>query len=557
MTAPQQELPQAQHRRSWWPGWIWSVPIAALAIVLWLALRAFTQSGPEVHVLFPAIANLRAGDTDVTFQDLKVGQVEDVKLEPDLRHLEATISLRADMAGHLGPGTKFWIIGANPSLSDPASIQALISGVKVGIYPAPGRKQQRYTGSADPPALPFAAQGTSFVLHVAKLGRVQRGTKLYRLDQQVGKVVSTRLAAKGGFDIDIFVDRPNDRFVRADTRFWNAGPVQLSQTGGGTSIQFQSIPALFEGAIAFDTPGGDRSSRAAAPGQVFPLYDGQDEAESAPGPDSVRYRAVFHQASGVPKPGGAVTLLGERVGSVTQASLQYDPAAGRMQVATVFAVDPRRIPRTTGSWTAPRPQIDDMLRRLIEAGLHAELTASPPVVGGQQIALDVTPGPPGTLGNGPVPEVPVREGGGGISGVMTGVNQMLAKVDAMPLTRIGDNLQEISGHIARLTQSPALIDTIRHLDRTSASLQRIAAEAKTDLPPALAELRQTVAEAQQSLSAAHDMLSAQGSAASAPGAAGLPEALGEITRAARSLRELADYLDRHPGSLLLGRSSTP
>ena len=40
---------------------------------------------------------------------------------------------------------------------------------------------------------------------------------------------------------------------------------------------------------------------------------------------------------------------------------------------------------------------------------------------------------------------------------------------------------------------------------------------------------------------------------SQPESADVPQALYEVTRAARSLRELSDFLDRHPEALIEGR----
>ncbi len=80
---------RAEQGGGWWPGWIWAIPLAALGIVGWLALRSWAQRGPTVQVLFPVIADLRPGDTNVTFEGYKVGQVENVRVEPDLKHMRA------------------------------------------------------------------------------------------------------------------------------------------------------------------------------------------------------------------------------------------------------------------------------------------------------------------------------------------------------------------------------------------------------------------------------------------------------------------------------------
>src|SRR5690349_13542505 len=80
--------PQARKRRSWWPGWIWSVPIAALLIVGYLAVQQLTSRGPSVSVTFPTGGAIKPSDTQVRYQGLQVGQVESVKLQKDLRHVD-------------------------------------------------------------------------------------------------------------------------------------------------------------------------------------------------------------------------------------------------------------------------------------------------------------------------------------------------------------------------------------------------------------------------------------------------------------------------------------
>ncbi len=94
MTGPS-DIPSAEHHRGWFPGWIWSVPIAAIGIAVWLAVRSIAASGPEVTVVFPKIANLKAGDTLVKFESLVVGQVDSVRL----RRTSATSASRSACVG--------------------------------------------------------------------------------------------------------------------------------------------------------------------------------------------------------------------------------------------------------------------------------------------------------------------------------------------------------------------------------------------------------------------------------------------------------------------------
>ena len=541
---------QAEEHHGWWPGWIWSLPIAALVLVLWLGVRSWTQSGPQVQVVFPEIADLKAGDTKVKFEGMEVGQVEESKLEPDLRHLRVTLRLRPDMSGHLGKGTQFWIIGKNPGLAHLSDLKTIITGVSIGISPRPGPKQDKYQGLANAPVLGFGASGTKFQLHAARLGSVQKGTPLYYLGEQVGQVESYSMTGGRGFEIAVYVDTPFDRLVHDGSRFWRAGPLHLSTGGNGPTVQFQSVPALFTGAIAFETP--LENTPAAAAGHDFTLYGSEGEAKNAPDSRSLAYRMVFHNVTGVPDKGATVKLIGKSIGSVTATALQYDPKDGRLVVLATVMLDPRGIALPDGaSWTNPREQMNDMLRHLIDNGMRAELSASPPVIGAQQVVLTMTGGQKASLGDGDVPEIPTMPGGGGVSGIMASVSDVATKLNQLPLTQIADNLRDVSGKLAQLANSPEAASTLRQVDRSTANLQRISAEMRKQLPATLTELRRTVTEARQSLASARNLISAQGT--TAPGTAGLPETLYEIDRTARSLRGLADMLVQHPSALVTGR----
>lgn len=546
---------RAEQRRGWWPGWIWSVPLAALGLVAWLAVRSWTQSGPTVTVVFPMVADLRPDDTTVTFEGYKVGQVSAVTLEPDLRHMRAKLQLDADMRGDLGKGTQFWIIGRSPSIAHLSDIKALLSGVSIGIRPAPGTPQHTFEGLAQDPVLSYDAKGTMLTLHADKLGSIQAATPIYYLGEKVGEVQATRMTGARGFSLTAFIDSPFDQLVHDGSRFWRAGPIHLSTGGNGPSVQFQSVPALFQGAIDFETPQGAAAGPVAAGGHDFTLYDDEDSARNAPDAAGVAYRAVFPAASGVPDADAPVTLMGKRIGSVSDSALQYDAKHGALDVAVTMVIEPRSIARADGAqWGSGRAQMDDMLRTLIGQGLRATLTNSPPVLGSEQVALRMVPGEKGTLGDGPVPEIPTTQGGS-VSGLIAQASGVVAKIDAIPLDQISQNLTRVSEHLSRLTGSPAIGATLDHVDHATADVQRVADEMRRKIPPEIDALRGAITEARASLASARDVLSSQGNVANTPGSADLPQTLYEVTRAARALREFSDFLDRHPSAPLTGRTA--
>ena len=256
--------PTARTERSRWPGWIWGIPVAAVAIVAWLAFKQIAATGPLVTVIFQGAEGISAGQTEVDYAGMKVGEVESVQLQKDLQHVRVHIRLDSEMDGHIGPGTLFWIRG--PSLSDLASIRSVIAGPTIGMEPRPGGKQDEYKGLTEPPVIPEMVPGRHYVLQATDPGNVSRGSQVYFRNLGVGKVEKVKLNSDRTFSIELFIRSPYEQLVHDGTRFWNAGAAQVSLTGTGPRVQLQSVPALLGGAVAFDTPPGAAGISGGLPG---------------------------------------------------------------------------------------------------------------------------------------------------------------------------------------------------------------------------------------------------------------------------------------------------
>lgn len=551
-----EQTPQAVEKQSRWPGWIWSVPIAALAIVAYLTFQQFAQRGPSVTVIFPT-ADIKADSTKVKYEGMEVGEVESVTFYKDIKHLKAVLRLHADMSGHLGKGTRFWLAGTKPSFSNLSALKSIISGPYIGIEPHPGSRQDQYQGLPQRPVNANDPQGTHFILRTARLGNIDRGSVLYYRDLSVGEVEAKHLDKdERHFQIDLFVHAPFDKLIRANTRFWDAGAARVSMAGGGPRLQLQSVPALLEGAVGFETPAGPDSGSAAKPDTVFPLYESRDAAEHAPDDRAVRYRVVFHaQDAGGLKAGAPVTLADKRVGSVTESRLQYDPADGQLNTVATLAIEPDTIDLAGGvSWAEDaKPQMDALLRHLIAQGLRARLGSQIPMVGAKGVQLAFVPSAASaTLGAAPVPEIPTGPASD-IAGLMAQVNAVAAKIDAMPIDQIADEVHQATQRIATITGSPEITQSLARLDQSLANVEHVTHDASTQAGPLLTELRRTATQAQSTLAAAKGLVGNSGVQTSAPGTASMGDTLYELSRAARSLRALADYLDRHPEALLRGK----
>lgn len=555
----QQDKKQAKTHRSRWPGWIWAVPIAAAAIVIWLGIRSFVNQGPEVTVTFQTAGGVKASDTKVKYKDMEVGEVESVTLQKDLKHVDVKLSLNSDMDGQLGPGTRYWIAGGQFSLSNLSAIKSVIAGPYIGIDPRAGKTVHHMAGLDEPPVLKDETPGTSLTLYSDRLGNVDRGTPIFYRDLKVGEVQGYKLEPNDRrFAIEVFVQAPHDKLLHQGTRFWDASAVHLSTGGSGPTVQFQSIPSLFHGAIAFETPSGAAEGPPTHDSDSFTLYPDKDAAENAPDAQGVTYLVTFEsQASGLDE-GAPVKLMDTRIGSVRQSRLEYDPLNGTLRTKATIVIEPAHLTLAEGGqgWqTDPRAQMDQMLGTLIGQGLRAQLAQSTPVIGEQMVSLTFVPGAkPATLLPGSPPEIPSMPGSN-IDSIIAEVGDVVAKVDQMPLPQIADDVHRTTQRIARLSNSPELTNSLRNLDRSLANVDQITAQARERIAPILADVRKAADQAQATLASARTVLASGAQTSNAPESAGVPGTLYELSRAARSLRELSDYLDRHPEALLQGKGS--
>jgi paraquat-inducible protein B len=123
-----------------------------------------------------------------------------------------------------------------------------------------------------------------------------------------------------------------------------------------------------------------------------------------------------------------------------------------------------------------------------------------------------------------------------VDGITTKINQILAKIDAIPITRIGENLAETTTSINEIPMA--------EIGNNLAELT-----AKLDTLP-VGQIGKDLTKTLESLEALIESLNA-----AKGGVLGVQtrQALSEITRAASALRGMAEYLERHPEALLKGK----
>ena len=210
-------------RRSWWPGWIWAVPIAAVGIVLWLLLRSISSRGIDVTVIYNDAAGMQAGDTRVMYHGVEVGRVTSVALASDDWHVVVHLDIDSQLAPKINTGTRFVLEGLRPSFSDVSSLRALIAGPTIVMVPGPGKPAQRFIGTEGGPRETLAVSLPYQVNFDGAVGQLKAHAPVMLRGFTVGEVTSI------GLSVDPQTGRISTPVLLAldPTRFHLTGPAPL------------------------------------------------------------------------------------------------------------------------------------------------------------------------------------------------------------------------------------------------------------------------------------------------------------------------------------------
>ena len=190
--APRRTTPRVYYTRS--VGWVWAVPIAAAAVVLFLLARSLSHRGINATVTFDEASGMVATNTKVRYRGLEVGTVSRLVLSPDGKHVIAHLDLDKRMREYLRSGTKFYLEGARPSLANLSSLRAIVSGPSIVLMPGKGAPQAHFVGIANSPAEDLDVAVPYQVTFVGDVGGMQPGSAVTLLGFTVGVIRSVGLA---------------------------------------------------------------------------------------------------------------------------------------------------------------------------------------------------------------------------------------------------------------------------------------------------------------------------------------------------------------------------
>jgi paraquat-inducible protein B len=305
------------------------------------------------------------------------------------------------------------------------------------------------------------------------------------------------------------------------------------------------------GGIAFETPENLEPGGAADENMLFRLYEDYESIHQKTYALKRYYVLYFDESIRGLGIGAPVEFRGIPLGEVVDISLMYKNEDTTFRIPVLIALEPERID------FAVDPDLDraELLDRLIRKGLRAQLRTGSLITG--QLFVDLgfhpdaaPPAPPETGGR--YPEIPTLPAP--LQEITTSLTGVLNRMGKIPFEEIGRNLNRLIEDMQQLADTaegklvqvatdlrPALASLQNTLEETRLMVQRFGGRSASMLENALDQTRKTMTTAENLFSADAVLYNE------------LQNTLKELSEAARSVRLLADYLERHPDALIRGK----
>ena len=281
----------------------------------------------------------------------------------------------------------------------------------------------------------------------------------------------------------------------------------------------------------------------------------------------------FHESIAGLDAGASVTLRGAPIGLVKSITIRLSPDAITARIPVVLEFQANKV-----IWEDNKPASEVVdFKRLVEAGLRAQLALQSLITGQLRVDLDFYPGTPVQLvgADESLPEIPT---------IQSDLGQFRKELTGLKLQELAEAAQKAFSAVARLSDhldaeiGPLSVSIHRTLDTatdtlkdTDEAVRRVQGEASTALHDVHlllvdanrqlnnrgGELSRTLISADRAVNQAETFLKSLNSLAESRSQfrSNIEAAVRDLSATASSLRGFAETVERNPNALLLGRGS--
>lgn len=521
--------------------YVWILPALVVLAGAFVAIQQKIAQGTSIEIGFRTADDLEPNKTKIRYKAVEIGEVTAIHVAKDRKQVIVTAKIHRDAGDYLVADTRFWVVRPRVTGGNVTGLGTLVSGAYIDVDVGHSSvKRRTYTG-LEAPVVTSGLPGRQIILHAEDIGSLTIGSTVFYRHIPAGEVVAYDLDPGGAsVTIKVFINSPYDAYVTAATRFWQASGVDMSISSDGVRLHAESLASILEGGVAFQQAAGSTSTAPVAEDTSFRLFPDRDRAMQEPNASVQTFVMYFKGSLRGLSVGAAVDLRGITIGEVKKLSVQYERSAGVLRFPVEVDIFPQRIlgePRAhdhaRGAEDADDDGSDAANRRLVDSlvahGMRAEIKSGNLLTGQKYVALDMYSGLASEHVNWNEQPAVFPTTSGVLDEIQDSVGSIAKKLDKVPFDQI----------------SARLISTMASLDQTLKSSDKLLRQVNDSIAP---QVDATLKEAQEAMQNAKSAL-----APDAPLQTDLSATLLQLSRAAKSVSALVDYLERHPEALIRGK----
>ncbi|MCP1772274.1 paraquat-inducible protein B [Neisseria perflava] len=472
---------------------VWVIPLIALLAGGWLLMKQIRDTGPKITLLMDSADGIEVNNTVIKVLDVNVGRVTQIKLRDDRKGVEVIAQLNADAKNLMRADTQFWVVKPRIDQSGVTGLGTLLSGSYIAFTPGNSEEEQyRFQVQDIPPIAAIGQSGVRLKLEGDNDRILSAGSPVVYENFMVGQIESAHFdPASRSVHYTVFIQSPNDKLIRSDSRFWLDSGLSIQTNGSGIEVKSAPLPALLSGAISFDSPKNTDSTGVSNEAQ-FTVYNSRSEVENLPDERSLYYTVFFKQSVHGLSVGAPVEYKGMNIGVVS--AVPYFERNGSLKmfadgwVPVRIRIEPSRLENNADAQSKSYWQ--QQLQTAFGKGLTALISSNNLILGSKMIELSDSPSTAPTFKPFSVygGDTVIATRGSSLDDLQTQLGKLLEKLNKLQLDKTVDGL---NGSLAELK------NTLKSADKALNSVNALASQPQTrnlpnELNKTLKELRHTL-----------------------------------------------------------------
>ena len=524
---------------------IWIVPVVALFIALWLVWQHYSRLGPEIRIIFPKNEGLQAGQSQIKYKDVPVGEVTKIELSEDGKGVIVYARMKKMAADYLNDTTKFWIVKPEVGVTGVSGLETLISGTYINMY-AQKKSQTKEQFYGLTHAYRKNTEGEYFVLTAPEAYTVTKNTPVYFKNLQAGQVEYVTVGLDGkSIEFIVFVDRAYVHYIHRDSKFWVMSTFDVDVSSGRLDLNIAPLPNLVHSGIEFSSSGEDRNDTIPEKFSFY-LYKNvalANQKKIGEGGTAVKtYKMITYDSVAKLNINAPVRYKGFDVGHVKGMKLQYESDTHKVKGEILLDID-------TSSFSDDKSG-EKNLYNAVKEGLRARVTPTDPITG--LLYVDLVLADENTTRqieqNGTyalLPSIPMEQ-----SGIMDGVERMIAKINALPLDDLIVSISQLAKDSDRAVKDlhQPLQTILADLKESVKALKKMTSKKSFTAMPD--EVNKTLKELTRTLKTTKKVIKDYDSNSLLTRQ--ISQTLKSVTKSSQEMQQFLKMLNRKPNSLIFG-----